>query len=64
MIEVFAVYNNGFSVPLDHDIIDADLASRRGPHVEFFKNGRMIKEIELQPQQHVVRIPGTLNPNV
>ena len=56
------MYNNGFSVPLD--IIDADLASRRGPHVAFFKSGRMVKEIELQPQKQVVRIPGTLNPNL
>jgi hypothetical protein len=62
MTEAFAVYNNGFSVPLA--ILDADLASRRGPHVAFFKSGRMVKEIELQPQKQVVRIPGTLNPNL
>jgi hypothetical protein len=62
MIEAFAVYKDRFSVPLD--IIDADLASRRGQHVEFYKNGRMVKEIALQPRQKVVRINGTLNSNL
>jgi hypothetical protein len=56
MTEAFALYNNGFvSVPCD--IIDADLASRCGLHVEFYKNGRIVKELELQPKQVLRIIP-------